>query len=97
MEIFFTPPFTIFVRRASLYFSPISLSSVFTTIRIFFSDERISFEIPYRYWSLANKNLDVVNFGNHPFVIPDKAYSSVLGVLSAYIEPMYYNRDEQFL
>ena len=61
------------------------------------SDERISFEIPYRYWSLANKNLDVVNFGNHPFVIPDKAYSSVLGVLSAYIEPMYYNRDEQFL
>ena len=61
------------------------------------SDERISFEIPYCYWSLANKNLDVVNFGNHPFVIPDKAYSSVLGVLSDYIEPMYYNRDEQFL
>ncbi len=61
------------------------------------SDERISFEIPYHYWSLANKNLDVVNFGNHPFVIPDKAYSPVLGVLSEYIEPMYYNRDEQFL
>jgi len=61
------------------------------------SDERIFFEIPYRYWSLANKNLDVVNFGNHPFVIPDKAYSSDLGVLSEYIEPMYYNRDEQFL
>ena len=61
------------------------------------SDERISLEIPYRYLSLANKNLDVVNFGNHPFVIPDKAYSPVLGVLSEYIEPMYYNRAEQFL
>ena len=54
-------------------------------------------ELNLSHWSLANKNLDVVNFGNHPFVIPDKAYSSVLGVLSAYIEPMYYNRDEQFL
>lgn len=60
-------------------------------------DEKISLEIPYRYWSLANKNLELVNFGNHPFVIPDKAYSSDLGVLSKYIEPMYYNRDEQFL
>ncbi len=60
-------------------------------------DEKISFEIPYRYWSIANKNLEVVNFGNHPFVIPDKAYSPVLGVLSDYIHPRNYDRNEQFL
>lgn len=54
-------------------------------------DNRIQFEIPMRYWSVANKNLKQLEWGNHPFVIPDKAYSETEGLLQDYLNPKYYN------
>lgn len=54
-------------------------------------DHRIQFEIPMRYWSVANKELEQLEWGSHPFVIPDKAYSDAEGLLKDYIDPKFYD------
>ena len=60
-------------------------------------DHRIQYEIPMRYWSVANKNLEQIEWGSHPFVIPDKAYSEKLGLLQNFLEPKYYDSTRSFL
>lgn len=60
-------------------------------------DNRIQYEIPMRYWSVANKDLDQLEWGSHPFVIPDKAYSDTEGLLQDFLEPKHYDVTRNFL
>ncbi len=61
------------------------------------TDEKISLEIPTRYWSVASKDLDQLKIGNHPFIIPDKAYSEEFGLIGKFLDTKYYNMDKYFL
>ena len=54
-------------------------------------------EIPVSYRSIGYSRLDKVNGGMSPFVIPDKAYSPELGLLSDYTKPEYYDVAFKFL
>ena len=54
-------------------------------------DNRIQYEIPMRYWSVASKELEQLEWGSHPFVIPDKAYSDTKGLLQDFLDPKYYD------
>ncbi|MCH2085451.1 MAG: hypothetical protein MK226_23915, partial [Saprospiraceae bacterium] len=54
-------------------------------------DHRIQYEIPMRYWSVASKELEQLEWGSHPFVIPDKAYSKAEGLLQDFLDPKYYD------
>lgn len=60
-------------------------------------DTRIQYEIPMRYWALAEKGLDQLEWGSHPFIIPDKAYSDIKGLLQDFIDPQYYDSKRNFL
>ena len=54
-------------------------------------DNRIQYEIPMRYWSVASKELEQLEWGSHPFIIPDKAYSDTVGLLQDFLDPKYYD------
>lgn len=54
-------------------------------------DNRIQYEIPMRYWSVASKELEQLEWGSHPFVIPNKAYSDKEGLLQDFLDPKYYD------
>lgn len=60
-------------------------------------DNRIQYEIPMRYWSVASKELEQLEWGSHPFVIPDKAYSEKEGLLQDFLDPKYYDVTLNFL
>jgi len=60
-------------------------------------DEKIAMEIPIRYWSVATKELDTSSAGNHPFIVPDKAYSEELGLVSEKIKPGNYDVSHRIL
>ncbi|MEO1628080.1 MAG: CRISPR-associated helicase Cas3', partial [Bacteroidota bacterium] len=60
-------------------------------------DHRIQYEIPMRYWSVASKELEQLEWGSHPFVIPDKAYSETEGLLQDFLHPQYYDVTQKFL
>ena len=56
--------------------------------------ERAEIEIPVSYHSIAHRNLDQLNAGAHPFVIPDKGYDDDKGLLSEYCKTEYYQTFE---
>jgi CRISPR-associated endonuclease/helicase Cas3 len=60
-------------------------------------DNRIQYEIPMRYWSVASKGLEQLEWGSHPFVIPDKAYSGTEGLLQDFLDSKYYDITRNFL
>ncbi|MEM9920578.1 MAG: CRISPR-associated helicase Cas3' [Bacteroidota bacterium] len=60
-------------------------------------DHRIQYEIPMRYWSVASKDLEQLEWGNHPFVIPDKAYSETEGLLKEFLKSEFYDPTLNFL
>ena len=60
-------------------------------------DNRIKYEIPMRYWSVANKGLKQLEWGSHPFVIPDKAYSNKEGLLQDFLDAKYYDVKNDFI
>ncbi len=60
-------------------------------------DNRIQYEIPMRYWSVANRELEQLEWGRHPFVIPDKAYSRTEGLIQEFIDPQYYDVTQKIL
>ncbi len=60
-------------------------------------DHRIQYEIPMRYWSVANKGFEQLEWGSHPFVIPDKAYSASVGLLQDLMDPKNYDVTRNFL
>ena len=56
--------------------------------------ERLEMEIPVSYHSIAHRNLDQLNVGTRPFVIPDKGYDDEKGLLSDYCKTEYYQTFE---
>ena len=46
------------------------------------SEKRLELEIPVSFRSIRSKGLRQLAVGIHPFVIPDRAYSEELGLLS---------------
>ena len=56
--------------------------------------ERIEMEIPVSYHSIAQRNLDQLNKGSHPFVIPNKGYDEEKGLLPDLCKIEYYQSFE---
>lgn len=56
--------------------------------------ERSELEIPVSYHSIAHRNLEQINKGMHPFVIPNKGYDEEKGLLSDYCKTEYYQSFE---
>ena len=56
--------------------------------------ERIEMEIPVSYHSIAHKNLDQLNKGARPFVIPNKGYDDEKGLLVDLCKTEYYQSFE---
>lgn len=55
---------------------------------------RTELEIPVSYHSIAHRNLDQINDGMRPFVIPDKAYDKERGLLIDNASPTNYKSFE---
>lgn len=56
--------------------------------------ERIEMEIPVSYHSIAHRNLDQLNKGAHPFVIPNIGYDEEKGLLPDLCKIEYYQSFE---
>src|SRR5574344_2869780 len=56
--------------------------------------ERIEMEIPVSYHSIAHRNLDQLNKGSHPFVIPNIGYDEEKGLLPDLCKIEYYQSFE---
>ena len=56
--------------------------------------ERVEMEIPVSYHSIAHRNLDQLNKGSHPFVIPNKGYDKEKGLLPDLCKIEYYQSFE---
>lgn len=55
---------------------------------------RAEFEIPVSYKSIAHNNLEQLTLGSRPFIVPNKAYNTEIGLLSEYTKPQYFNTFE---
>ncbi len=53
-------------------------------------EKRKSFEIPVRFNSIAYKGLRQADYGCNPFIIPDKAYSEIIGLQLQFVKPELY-------
>jgi CRISPR-associated endonuclease/helicase Cas3 len=60
-------------------------------------DNRIQYEIPMRYWSIASKEFEQLEWGSNPFIIPDKAYSETVGLLQDFLDTKFYDVTRNFL
>ena len=56
--------------------------------------ERSELEIPVSYHSIAHRNLEQIDKGMHPFVVPNKGYDEEKGLLSDYCKTEYYQSFE---
>ena len=56
--------------------------------------KRSELEIPVSYHSIAHRNLEQLNKGTHPFVIPNKGYDEEKGLLTDYCKTEYYQSFE---
>jgi len=54
-------------------------------------EERLMLEIPVHFNSIAWKNLDRLQRGTYPFIIPDNAYTQNLGLLLENVNPGNYS------
>ncbi len=60
-------------------------------------DDRMQWEIPARYWSVANLELDKSENGNKPFIIPHKSYSETKGLIMDLVKPENYDVSNQIM
>lgn len=51
---------------------------------------RAELEIPVSYKSMAFNNLEQIDEGSRPFIIPNQAYDTEKGLISEYTKPQYY-------
>lgn len=51
---------------------------------------RAELEIPVSYKSLAFNNLEQIDEGSRPFIIPNQAYDTEKGLIAEYTKPKYY-------
>lgn len=56
--------------------------------------ERTEMEIPVSYHSIAHRNLEQIEKGMRPFIIPDKGYNDELGLLPDLCKTEYYHSFE---
>ena len=52
---------------------------------------RAELEIPVSYKSMAFNNLEQIDEGSRPFIIPNQAYDTEKGLIAEYTKPQYYN------
>jgi len=52
---------------------------------------RAELEIPVSYKSMAFNNLEQIDVGSRPFIIPNQAYDTEKGLIAEYTKPQYYN------
>ena len=52
---------------------------------------RAELEIPVSYKSMAFNNLEQIEEGSRPFIIPNQAYDTEKGLIADYTKPQYYN------
>lgn len=52
---------------------------------------RAELEIPVSYKSMAFNNLEQIDEGSRPFIIPNQAYDIDKGLIAEYTKPQYYN------
>lgn len=52
---------------------------------------RAELEIPVSYKSMAFNNLEQIDEGSRPFIIPNQAYDTEKGLIAEYSKPQYYN------
>ena len=55
---------------------------------------RMNLEIPSSYKSIAYRNLEQLNVGSRPYVIPNKAYDDEMGLLIEYAKPEFFTKYE---
>lgn len=55
---------------------------------------RMNLEIPSSYKSIAYRNLEQLNAGSRPYVIPNKAYDDEIGLLMEYAKPEFLTKYE---
>ena len=58
------------------------------------AQEKAELETPVSYHSIAHNNLEQIDVGAHPFVIPDKGYDEELGLLPDLCKTEYYKSFE---
>lgn len=58
-------------------------------------EERASMALSTRYWVV--KDLRQLNYGSHPFIIPDKSYNPETGFQQDLAKPEYYDTSYSFL
>ena len=56
--------------------------------------ERAELEIPVSYHSIAHRNLEQIEKGMRPFIIPDKGYDEEMGLLPDFCKTEYYHSFE---
>lgn len=60
-------------------------------------EEQAKLEIPVSYRSIAYRNLDKLEKGSRPFIIPSKAYSNEAGLLTEFAKPEFQDVTQRFL
>lgn len=60
-------------------------------------EERMQYEIPVRYHTLAHRQLDQSSIGNRPFIVPDCAYDFEKGLLADLAKPENYRNKDRFI
>lgn len=58
-------------------------------------EERVKMTLTTRYWVV--KDLRQLNYGSHPFVIPDKSYNQETGFQQELAKPEYYDKSYSIL
>jgi CRISPR-associated endonuclease/helicase Cas3 len=89
-------------RRKSILFDLLEIDSVSCICESDFDkyenagfEERLKLEIPIRYYTV--KNLIQSTKGNQPFIIPDRAYSIDVGLISKLINDSSFDSNSQIL
>jgi CRISPR-associated endonuclease/helicase Cas3 len=58
-------------------------------------EERVKMTLSTRYWVV--KDLRQLNYGSHPFIIPDKSYNPETGFQQDLAKPEFYDSSYSFL
>lgn len=58
-------------------------------------EERVKMTLSTRYWVV--KNLRQLDYGSHPFIVPDKSYNQETGFQQDLAKPEYYDTSYSFL
>lgn len=60
-------------------------------------EERMQYEIPVRYHTLAYRQLEQSTLGTRPFIVPDCAYDTKKGLLVDLAKPEHYGNKDRFI